>query len=115
MAFATWTKGTSALLLTIRALARAEGVEDTLLEEWRTSLPQLGEQSIAAARAALSKGWRWKGEMGADRASQEWTRSRGMGDGDVWDHTDDRPRGRRRRACCEVLCSIPLFLAAKEI
>jgi 3-hydroxyisobutyrate dehydrogenase-like beta-hydroxyacid dehydrogenase len=63
MAFAGWTKGSSALLLAIRALARAEGVEDTLLEEWRTSLPQLGEESIAAARSALSKGWRWIGEM----------------------------------------------------
>jgi 3-hydroxyisobutyrate dehydrogenase-like beta-hydroxyacid dehydrogenase len=63
MAYAAWTKGSSALLLAIRALARAEGVEDALLEEWRISLPQLSEESIAAARAALSKGWRWIGEM----------------------------------------------------
>jgi 3-hydroxyisobutyrate dehydrogenase-like beta-hydroxyacid dehydrogenase len=63
MAFAAWTKGSAALLLAIRALARADGVEDTLLEEWRTSSPQLDEQSVAAARAALSKGWRWVGEM----------------------------------------------------
>jgi hypothetical protein len=41
MAFAAWTKGTSALLLAIRAVARAQGVEETLLDEWRTSLPQL--------------------------------------------------------------------------
>jgi 3-hydroxyisobutyrate dehydrogenase-like beta-hydroxyacid dehydrogenase len=63
MAFAAWTKGSSALLLAIRALARAEGVEDTLLEEWRTSLPQLEDQSIAAGRSAQKKGWRWIGEM----------------------------------------------------
>jgi 3-hydroxyisobutyrate dehydrogenase-like beta-hydroxyacid dehydrogenase len=63
MAFAAWTKGTSALLLAIRAVARAEGVEETLLEEWRMSLPHLPEQSIAAARSALGKGWRWVGEM----------------------------------------------------
>jgi 3-hydroxyisobutyrate dehydrogenase-like beta-hydroxyacid dehydrogenase len=63
MAFAAWTKGTAALLLAIRALARANGVEDTLSEEWRTSLPQLEEQLAAAARAALKKGWRWIGEM----------------------------------------------------
>ena len=63
MAFAAWTKGSAALLLAIRALARAEGVEDTLLEEWRTSLPQLEAQSIAAARSAQKKGWRWIGEM----------------------------------------------------
>jgi hypothetical protein len=63
MAYAAWTKGTSALLLAIRAVARAEGVEETLLEEWRLSLPHLPEQSIAAARSALGKGWRWLGEM----------------------------------------------------
>jgi 3-hydroxyisobutyrate dehydrogenase-like beta-hydroxyacid dehydrogenase len=63
MAFAAWTKGTSALLLAIRALAREEGVEETLLEEWRTSLPHLPEQSVAAARSALGKGWRFVGEM----------------------------------------------------
>jgi hypothetical protein len=63
MAYAAWTKGTSALLLSVRALARAEGVEETLLDEWRLSLPQLPEQSIAAAHSALGKGWRWVGEM----------------------------------------------------
>jgi 3-hydroxyisobutyrate dehydrogenase-like beta-hydroxyacid dehydrogenase len=63
MAYAAWTKGTSALLLAIRGLARAEGVDDTLLEEWRASQPDLPERSDAAARAALSKGWRWVGEM----------------------------------------------------
>jgi hypothetical protein len=63
MAYAAWTKGTSALLLAVRAVARAEEVERTLLEEWRTSLPHLPEQSVAAARSALGKGWRWVSEM----------------------------------------------------
>jgi Domain of unknown function (DUF1932) len=63
MAFAAWTKGTSALLLAIRAVARAEGIERTLLDEWRMSLPHLPEQSAAAAHSALAKGWRWIGEM----------------------------------------------------
>jgi 3-hydroxyisobutyrate dehydrogenase-like beta-hydroxyacid dehydrogenase len=63
MAFAAWTKGTSALLLAVRAVARTEGVEEMLLDEWRTSLPELPEQSVAAARSALGKGWRWVGEM----------------------------------------------------
>lgn len=63
MTFAAWTKGTSALLLAIRAVARAEGVEETLLDEWRTSLPQLLERSDAAARSAVRKGWRWIAEM----------------------------------------------------
>jgi len=63
MAYAAWTKGTSALLLAIRALAREEGIEQTLLEEWAVSLPHLHEQSLRAARAAAAKGWRWVGEM----------------------------------------------------
>lgn len=63
MAYAAWTKGTSALLLAIRALARAEGVEEALLDEWRLSQATLSERSEAAARAAVTKGWRWVGEM----------------------------------------------------
>jgi 3-hydroxyisobutyrate dehydrogenase-like beta-hydroxyacid dehydrogenase len=63
MAYASWTKGSSALLLTARALARAEGVEDDLLAEWALSQPQLPDQVARAARAAVTKGWRWVGEM----------------------------------------------------
>lgn len=62
-AYAGWTKGSAALLLTVRALARAEGVEDTLLAEWQLSLPELEGRSVAAARSAETKGWRWIGEM----------------------------------------------------
>lgn len=63
MAYAAWTKGTAALLLAIRALARAEDVEAALVEEWKMSLPGLPEQSLRAARSACGKGWRWVGEM----------------------------------------------------
>jgi 3-hydroxyisobutyrate dehydrogenase-like beta-hydroxyacid dehydrogenase len=63
MAYAAWTKGTSALLLAARALARAEGVEQTLLAEWALSQPALSRQSERAAGSAASKGWRWIGEM----------------------------------------------------
>jgi 3-hydroxyisobutyrate dehydrogenase-like beta-hydroxyacid dehydrogenase len=63
MSYASWTKGSAALLLAARALAQAEGVEEALLEEWRMSLPELAGQSAAAARSALGKGWRWVGEM----------------------------------------------------
>jgi 3-hydroxyisobutyrate dehydrogenase-like beta-hydroxyacid dehydrogenase len=63
MAYAAWTKGTAALLLAIRELARSEGVEEPLLEEWSLSLPELAQQSERASRSAHAKGWRWVGEM----------------------------------------------------
>ena len=62
-AYAGWTKGSAALLLTVRELARAEGVADALLEEWRLSIPELEERLAGAARSARRKGWRWIGEM----------------------------------------------------
>jgi len=62
-AYAGWTKGSAALLLTVRELARAEGVEDALLEEWRLSIPELEEQLAGAERSTHRKGWRWIGEM----------------------------------------------------
>jgi 3-hydroxyisobutyrate dehydrogenase-like beta-hydroxyacid dehydrogenase len=63
LAYAAWTKGTAALLLAIRSVAEAEGVEEPLLEEWRLSLPELPETLVRAARSADAKGWRWVGEM----------------------------------------------------
>ena len=62
-AYAGWTKGSAALLLTVRELSRAEGVEDALLEEWRLSIPELEERLAGAERSAHRKGWRWTGEM----------------------------------------------------
>ena len=63
MAYASWTKGTAALLLAARALARAEGVEETLLAEWGISQPGLDDRSARAAGSAAAKGWRWIAEM----------------------------------------------------
>ena len=63
MAYAAWSKGAAALLLAIRALARAEGIEATLLEEWQESVPELPERSDRAALSAGRKGWRFAGEM----------------------------------------------------
>jgi 3-hydroxyisobutyrate dehydrogenase-like beta-hydroxyacid dehydrogenase len=63
MAYAAWTKGTAALLLAARGLARAEGVEDALLAEWAMSQPSLQDRSRTAADSAAVKGWRWVAEM----------------------------------------------------
>ena len=63
MAYASWTKGTSALILSVRALAAIEGVEDALLAEWRTSQPQLIKRAEDAASGSAPKAWRFVGEM----------------------------------------------------
>ncbi len=63
MAYASWTKGSAALLLAARALAEAEGVEDTLLAEWGISQPGLDQRADRAAASAAAKGWRWIAEM----------------------------------------------------
>ena len=63
MAYASWTKGTAALLLAIREVARSEGVEEALLAEWRQSIPELEARLASAERSAAAKGWRWVAEM----------------------------------------------------
>jgi 3-hydroxyisobutyrate dehydrogenase-like beta-hydroxyacid dehydrogenase len=63
MVYAAWTKGTAALLLAIRDVARINAVDEALLAEWRLSLPELVEQVPRAERSASAKGWRWVGEM----------------------------------------------------
>jgi 3-hydroxyisobutyrate dehydrogenase-like beta-hydroxyacid dehydrogenase len=60
--YAAWSKGETALLGIIRALARHEGVDETLLKEWRDSMPGIAEQSEHIAQRAR-KAWRWAGEM----------------------------------------------------
>jgi 3-hydroxyisobutyrate dehydrogenase-like beta-hydroxyacid dehydrogenase len=78
MCFAAWTKGTAALLLDVRALAVAEGVEGPLLTEWEHSLPDLAGRSLQSAQQAATKGWRWVGEMDQIAAT---FRSAGLPDG----------------------------------
>jgi hypothetical protein len=63
MAYSAWSKGTAALLLAIRELARAEDVETPLLDAWSESPDDLAERSRLAGRSAARKGWRWVGEM----------------------------------------------------
>jgi 3-hydroxyisobutyrate dehydrogenase-like beta-hydroxyacid dehydrogenase len=63
MAYAAWTKGSQALLMAVRALATAEGVDEALLAEWSRSQPELAKRSENAARGTARKAWRWVGEM----------------------------------------------------
>jgi 3-hydroxyisobutyrate dehydrogenase-like beta-hydroxyacid dehydrogenase len=59
MAYAAWSKGSAAMLLAIRDVARHFGVE----EEWARAAPELAERIPRAERSAATKGWRWEGEM----------------------------------------------------
>lgn len=61
--YAAWTKGTSALLLAILALARSEQVEGPLREEWARSQSDIVEKRLRGAQAAVPKAWRFEGEM----------------------------------------------------
>jgi 3-hydroxyisobutyrate dehydrogenase-like beta-hydroxyacid dehydrogenase len=63
VAFAAWTKGTSALLLAVRAYAASQGVEDDLVAEWWRSLPDLPARTERTATEIAPKAWRWVGEM----------------------------------------------------
>jgi 3-hydroxyisobutyrate dehydrogenase-like beta-hydroxyacid dehydrogenase len=63
MSYAAWTKGTAALLVALREVARAHGVDDELVAEWAISQPRLGERYARAVEATADKGWRWVGEM----------------------------------------------------
>ena len=62
MAYAGWTKGTTALLAAVWTSARAEGVGDALLEEWRRSIPEL-EGRLRGLPGVGRKAWRFEGEM----------------------------------------------------
>jgi len=63
MAYASWTKGTSALLAAVAAMAAAEGVADDLFAEWDLSMPGVVERLAGTAGEVAPKAWRWTGEM----------------------------------------------------
>ena len=62
MAYAAWTKGTSALLAAVEALAINEGVLEPLLGEWRRGRTGLEERADDLGGAA-ARAWRWVAEM----------------------------------------------------
>jgi 3-hydroxyisobutyrate dehydrogenase-like beta-hydroxyacid dehydrogenase len=63
LAFAAWSKGTAAMLLTVARLAEHHGVEEPLFAEWHAWHPELLDRLERARHSAHLKGWRWSGEM----------------------------------------------------
>jgi 3-hydroxyisobutyrate dehydrogenase-like beta-hydroxyacid dehydrogenase len=63
MAYAAYTKGTTALLGAILALAEHEGVREALQEEWALSIPVLADTAVQKVRRTTAKAWRFEGEM----------------------------------------------------
>ena len=63
MCYAAYTKGSSALVLAIRALAEDNGVTETLLAEWDISQKGLRDSSERSALGTSPKAWRFAGEM----------------------------------------------------
>ena len=63
MCYAAFTKGSSALLLAVRALAERHGLAAELLAEWEVSQPGLAARSEGTARSTSPKAWRFAGEM----------------------------------------------------
>lgn len=60
--YAAWTKGTTALVAGIHALAEHEGVGAAIVAEWAQSQPSLAAQT-EKVRNDTRKAWRWVGEM----------------------------------------------------
>ncbi len=63
MAYAAWTKGSSAMLMAVCAAAEGLGVADHLAAEWDRSQPGLSERSHRTAAGVGPKAWRFAGEM----------------------------------------------------
>ena len=63
MCYAAYTKGSSALVLAIRALAEDNGVTEPLLAEWDFSQKGMRDSSERSARGTSPKAWRFVGEM----------------------------------------------------
>lgn len=63
MAYAGYTKGSSALLILISAFAELAGVRESLVKEWEMSQPALIKRSEQAAKGTAVKAWRFVGEM----------------------------------------------------
>ena len=63
MCYAAYSKGTTALLASILALAEANGVRAELSAQWGRDEPGFSEQAEGRARRVTAKAWRFAGEM----------------------------------------------------
>ena len=63
MAYAGFSKGSSALLLAVNAFARKSGVLEALHKEWEISAPGLVRRSQNTAVSISRKAWRFGAEM----------------------------------------------------
>ena len=63
MCYAAYTKGSSAMLLAIRALAASHGVTEVLRSEWDISQPSLWDRSERTGPGTTRKAWRFAPEM----------------------------------------------------
>ena len=63
MCYASYTKGTTALLCGILALAEKNGVRDALEYEWSRDRSTLAENAKQRASRVTAKAWRFTGEM----------------------------------------------------
>lgn len=63
LAYASWTKISSALLLEAERAAEAYGVAAELRAEWQRSQPDVEGRLATAHSSAVAKGWRWIDEM----------------------------------------------------
>ncbi|MCP5057459.1 MAG: NAD(P)-dependent oxidoreductase [bacterium] len=63
MVFAAWTKGSTALLAAIHAVAAGEGVEQALRAEWEILAPDVPRRLDRGVPSVAAKAWRFEGEM----------------------------------------------------
>ena len=63
MSYAAYTKGSTALIASILAVATREGVAEALLAEWRRSQPALAQSYDSRVRSSADRAWRFVGEM----------------------------------------------------
>ena len=75
LAYAAWTKGSAALLLAVRAAAIGSGVDETLLEEWRTSQPESRGSLGTCSTIRPGEGLALVGRNGGNRVHVRGARS----------------------------------------